>query len=405
MTDILNIGDKPYHDGSIIQKQWHTYSPFTSSFKNDDEIRIAIQSQDLYIQPAESYLLLEVQFSHIPGVVIPANSQSIFGCLTQPFLFSEARYELNGTEIDRSKNVGLTSTLKRMTATRLRDKQFLESSGAYNHAQIVNGTYQFFIPLYSLFGFAEDYNKIILNAKHELVLVRSRTDVNLYHTVNANQNPFAIKLIKIQWRVPHVTLSDRSKLRMLKYIERQRTINVAYRTWDLYEMPALPQTNRHIWPVKTTNHINKPRYVVVAFQTNRKDNFAVDATKFDHCNLSDVKLFLNTSCYPYDNMNLDFNNDFFMEAHMALIRMQNSYYNGAEASNPYGFTAHAFKEQCLFAFDCSRSDDSLLNSSVDVRIEITARQNIPANTAAYCLIISDTMFEYSPFHGIVNKRS
>ena len=34
------------------------------------------------------------------------------------------------------------------------------------------------IPLNTIFGFAEDYQKIIVNARHELILIRSRNYVN-----------------------------------------------------------------------------------------------------------------------------------------------------------------------------------------------------------------------------------
>lgn len=405
-NNILNIGEEPYNDGSIIQKQWHTYSPFTSTFGNNDEIRIAIQSQDLYVQPADSYLLIEFEISHKPNVKDLPGSVAHFGTLTLPFLFNEIRYEINGIEIDRSKNVGWTTTMKRLAATRLSDKSRLDLIGAYNNHVLAGKKYQIIIPLNIVLGFAEDYNKIILNAKHELVLVRSRSDDNIYCCQFTNVNFIDFKLNKIQWKVPHITLSDRSKLKMLKYLERQRSITVTYRTWDLYEMPALPQTNHHIWAVKTTTNANKPRFVIVGLQTNRKDNFLADVGIYDHCNISDLKLFLNTTCYPYDNMNLDFARNQYMEAHLALNNVQESYYNGTEAYNPYALSYATFKDYVLFAFDCSRSDDSLLNgSSIDVRIEITSRGNIPANTAAYCLIIRDSSFDYSPFHGIVNKHT
>ena len=31
-----------------------------------------------------------------------------------------------------------------------------------------------------------------------------------------------------------------------------------------------------------------------------------DASRFDHCKLTNAKLYLNTECYPYDDLNLDF---------------------------------------------------------------------------------------------------
>lgn len=103
-------------------------------------------------------------------------------------------------------------------------------------------------------------------------------------------------------------------------------------------------------------------------------------------------------------MNLNFATNNFQELAHALYHIQDSYYQGTEPYNPNFLKSNLVGSHTLFAFDCSRSDESLINSTVDVRLEINSRLNIPANTIGYCLIISDSEVEYSPFNGIVNKR-
>lgn len=396
--NILSVDVGPYQDTKVVSKQLHTYTPFTTAFGNDDEIRIAIQSQDLYILPSESYLVLEIEAAARAGAPEGAEAHYIFNFL--PFLFSEVRYELNGVEIERSKNPGISSTMKRLLASPLSNKELEDLTTFYQTKKIEAGKLSFVLPLNQLLGFAEDYNKVIMNAKHELILIRSRTNDNAYE---AEHDCISLKVTKIQWKMPHIALSDHARLKMLKYLERQREIKVSYRSWELYEVPAMPMTSRHIWSVKTTTQANRPRYVVVGLQTNRNNVRARDASSFDHCDISDVKLYLNSACYPYDNLNLNFEEDNYQELAMAFYRIQKSYYNGAESYNPIGTNYRVFKSRCLFAFDCSRSEESLMNSAIDVRVEIMARRNIPANTSVYCLIISDNMIEYSPFNGVVNR--
>ena len=41
-----------------------------------------------------------------------------------------------------------------------------------------NVSFDVFIPLKMLFEYCEDYQKIVMNGKHELVLTRSSTDLN-----------------------------------------------------------------------------------------------------------------------------------------------------------------------------------------------------------------------------------
>lgn len=56
---ILQIKSPVRNDTDIISQQFHTYTPFVSSFNNNDEIRMVIQSQDMTVLPSESYLFME----------------------------------------------------------------------------------------------------------------------------------------------------------------------------------------------------------------------------------------------------------------------------------------------------------------------------------------------------------
>lgn len=74
MSDILSVGSKPIHDDNIIKSEFHSNTPYISSFANNDGIRIAIQSQDLYIQPSESYILVDVRVERKTGA---AHAQAV----------------------------------------------------------------------------------------------------------------------------------------------------------------------------------------------------------------------------------------------------------------------------------------------------------------------------------------
>lgn len=395
MSDILSIGSEILHDDTIIKKDYHTYSPYTQSFSNDDEIRIAIQSQDQYVLPSESYLLLEVEYKRKTGIECDAKFTYNFAA----FFFQEIRYEINSYEIDRIKNPGITTNMKHLLATSKMDAAANHVLTAFHEGVVQTKTYNFVLPLKCMLGFMEDYKKVIINTKHELILIRSRNDNATY---SASEECFDIKIKKIHWKIPHIQLSDEAKLMMFKYLNTKQYIDVAYRSWDLYEVPQLPQSNKHVWTVKTTNQLNKPRYVVVGFQTD-KQKVDTDSSTFDHCKISDVKLFLNTQPYPYENLNLDFEKGNYTELYYMYMKCQESYYNGENPEIFFSMTFAEFKSRCIFTFDCSRSDESLTNSMVDVKIEITARDNLPEQTAAYCLIIHDNLITYTPFNGIVSR--
>lgn len=235
MGDILNVAGSIKHDNSIIKKEYHTYTPYTQSFNNNDEIRIAIQSQDLYVLPSESYVYMEVSVRVHEGAPVFA-----FGY--GGFFFSEIRYELNGVEIDRCKSPGITMNLKRNMASRPNNLYNLVRQ--YENQTVATRGYRFIIPLNTIFGFADDYRKILMNAKHELILIRNRSDE---HVHNSPAAAVTFTVTKVNWKIPHIQLSDHAKLSMLRYLERKSTISIPYRSWELYELPSLPQATKHMW--------------------------------------------------------------------------------------------------------------------------------------------------------------
>lgn len=396
MCSILSIGSRPAQDTSIIRKQFHTYSPYTSSYGVNDEVRIVIQSQDLYVLPSESYILVEVNVLREPAGNATEGRWATFA---EGFLFSEMRYEINDVEIDRIKNPGITATLKRNAAYPVTELRRIETSFANANEVLAVRKYEFMIPLQAVFGFCDDYKKIILNAKHQLVLTINRQFTQMY---NANTAAFSITIGSIKWKMPHVQLADRAKLQMLKYLEREQVIGVPYRSWDLFEMPELPRTTKFNWTVKSSTQISKPRFVFVAFQTNRA-RVNANSDVYDHCNIRHVKLHLNNECYPYDTITNDFLISNYVEQYNAFTSIQKAYYPG-QGDSPITYKYANFGSYPIFAFDCSRTDESILSGTVDIRLEIEARENFAGSTVANCLIIYDNYFEYSPFSSIVAKR-
>lgn len=399
MSEILSVGSMPSQDSSITKKQYHSYSPYTSTYGANDEVRIAIQSQDLYVLPSESYILMEAQVTRKAGDANAAVVGTWSAC-PEAYLFSEMRYEINNVEIARVKNPGNTVNLKRCISYSSKSLRVVNQTYRRAYKPITTGLHQFLIPLADLFGFCDDYQKIMMNVKHELILVVNRHVINAY---NATLDSFDINITKIQWKVPHIQLADQAKLQMLKYLERKQIIGVPYRSWELFEMPELPSTTKHIWTVKSTTQISKPRFVFVTLQTNRQAITSVSSL-YDGCNMRSIKLYLNNDYYPYDNVTADFPNGNYVELYKEFCDIQKVYYPN-EKDNPIGFTYTEFGSYPVWVFDCSRTDESLLAGTVDIRLEFDARDNIPAHTVASCLIIYDDYFEYSPFSSIVVKRT
>lgn len=403
--NILDISHAPTYDTSIDGIEVHSYKPYVTSFNRNDEIRIPINQQDLYVLPSASTLYIE-------GVVKvnkrdSKENVSSVQLTNNPwlFLFQDIRYELNGVEIDKVKNAGITTTMKSFISLNESESKMSKAwcwdiDGTKNmHA----GNFSVSIPLCNILGFAEDYKKVIINCKHELILLRSNTNYNCLK-LNTNEVLQDIELHKIVWRVPHVKVSDREKINLLKVLEKDRAIQLAFRNWDLYEYPMLPKTTKHTWSIKTSSQIEKPRYVIVGLQTNRKNKGDSDMSRFDHCNLRDVRVYLNSTYFPYENLNINFLKNNYALLYEQYARFQQSYYG--RRSEPLLSSKYFEEIAPLFVIDCSRQNDNLkAGSVVNVVIDIEANTEIPDQTSAYCLILNDSVIEYKPLSNIVRKIS
>jgi hypothetical protein len=396
-SSVLMVEDDIEMDNSISMYEVHSHLPYAPhTFNISDEIIIPINQQDIFTLPSKSTLYIEGKVTakkaatdNVVAVQLVNNAIA--------FLFEEIRYNLGGIEVDRNRNVGITSTLKNLLSMRSDDQNRWENACFSGEATNVeaDGTFSFCVPLKMLLGFMEDYDKIILNVRQELVLLRSSTNANAVLAAEANAR-VTLTLSKIQWRMPYIHVEDVPRLKLLKTIDSDRVITMPFRSWELYEYPTLPQTNHHSWTVKTASRGDTPRYVVLALQTNRKNSVGKNNAEFDLCGLQNVRLYLNAQQYPYENLHGN--------KHLMYDMFQNfqHVYYGREDFHT-GVSFERFKNNAPLLFiDCSRQKEVLKGGSVDVRIEIeTGVGIIPADTTAYCLIIYDTVMGYKPLSGEV----
>ncbi|XP_071651735.1 uncharacterized protein [Temnothorax longispinosus] len=306
MTEIFNIGGEPIFDDCIVKIETHTYNPYANTtFDYSDEIRIPIQQQDLYTLPCESFLYVE-------------------GTLTVTRAAGQAD-NLDNMEINRCRNVGITSTLKNYV-TVSSDRNVILRNAGWDPQNNANGYFNFCVPLNLLLGFCEDYKRVVINARHELILIQSRNDNN-----------------------------------------------------SLY--PLLQNTTKHSWVIETATQFKKPRYVVFALQTGRKNVMSADTNRFNDYNLTNVKLYLSSEVYPYDDLNLDFDKHRWAILYEMYARFCKGYY-GYEYLEP-SLTVSTFLRNGPFVIiDCSRQNESVKNATVDVKIEFDCMENVPRNTSA-----------------------
>jgi len=96
-----------------------------------------------------------------------------------------------------------------------------------------------------------------------------------------------------------------------------------------------------------------------------------DISRFD-CKLINAKLYLNLECYPYDDLNLDFDKNRCAILYDLYARFCKGYY-GYEYLEP-SLTFTTFLRNGPFVIiDCSRQNESVKSGTVDVRLDFERR--------------------------------
>ena len=101
MADILKFIETPIIDESIEEYEYHEYDLITgTNLNNGGDIRISIESQDVFAHPSENYLIFEGRLKKADGTAY-ANADEV--TLTNNaimHLFSRIEYHLSNQMIE-----------------------------------------------------------------------------------------------------------------------------------------------------------------------------------------------------------------------------------------------------------------------------------------------------------------
>ena len=155
------------------------------------------------------------------------------------------------------------------------------------------GLFSFRIPLKHIFGFCEDYDKVVYGFKHALALTRT-DDHNAIFRANG-VDPGKITLSKIF--MLHVMPADKDKMELYKIIERKEKVPVGYRMIQ-YTNASIPQTNSFSWRLSVKSSPEVPRFIIVGFQTDKNNNQEQSPSVFDNLIIRNIYAMLNSNKYP-----------------------------------------------------------------------------------------------------------
>ncbi|XP_031332852.1 uncharacterized protein LOC116163144 [Photinus pyralis] len=202
-------------------------------------------------------------------------------------------------------------------------------------------------------------------------------------------------------KVPYVIPNDAMKLSIYGRINKNSPIQVAFHARDLYVYPTLPTTRSLVWSVKSSTGFQRPQWLLIAFQTRKRNNKEADASEFNHLSISNIKANINNRRYPYEQQNLVFTDNKYVDAYEEYLNFRNQYYDSPQESSLLSYKE--FEKQPIFIINCTRQNESVHNVVIDLKLEVEASSALANETIAYCVILHDVLIEYEPFTSIVRK--
>ena len=130
--------------------------------------------------------------------------------------------------------------------------------------------------------FCEDYDKIVYGLKHNLTLVRKTEDDAICR--GAASVAGKVSLDKISWFMPFVIPADAEKFCIYKKIESTVKAPLAYRTRQC-DMLSVPESTSFTGRMSVKTAPEKPRFIIVGFQTAKDGDQTKNPSTFDHVNL------------------------------------------------------------------------------------------------------------------------
>ena len=95
----------------------------------------------------------------------------------------------------------------------------------------------------------------------------------------------------------HAIPADAEKFSIYKIIESKVKVPVAYRSRQC-DMLSVPESTSFTWRLSVKTDPEKPRFIIVGFQTAKDGDQTKNPSTFDHVNLRNAYVMLNSDRYP-----------------------------------------------------------------------------------------------------------
>ena len=183
--------------------------------------------------------------------------------------------------------------------------------------------------------------------------------------------------------------ADKNKMELYKIIERKALVPVGYRMIQCDSI-EVPQAITLTWRLGVKSSPEVPRFIIVGFQTNKYNDQETNPALFHDITLRNIHVKLNALRYPEVDYKVSFTRNQFSRLYNDTATFRKLFSNIDKlVSNP-NINPPDFRHLYpLVVFDVTKQSEKLKCSITDIQIKADFEANVPANTMAYAVIISD----------------
>ena len=227
------------------------------------------------------------------------------------------------------------------------------------------GSFQCAIPMKHILGIMDDYTKVTYG-------MREDDDDALFLIAAADVGK--VKLTKLAWSVPIVQPNDVRKVNLYKGITSNNGTPVSF-SMHQCESFTVPQATSTVWRLGVSSAPEKPRWVLIGLHTDKSGSQVRNAALFDHCNLTNMQVWLNHSRYPSLDMPTDFPKEQYAGVYKSFYDFASRYYGTDNLLAGRALSPITFKSLYpIHAFDVLKQNERLTEGVVDltIRVEFSA---------------------------------
>ena len=253
-------------------------------------------------------------------------------------------------------------------------------------------SFEFHVPLSNIFGF-EEYRKVIYGMKHTLTLTRGSDAAALYR--NAIAADGKVDITSISWHMPQIQMTPELLNGLRRIIEQKITPPLAFRA-RTSEQTSVTQTQNFTSRLLVTGGHEKPRWIMVGFQTDIIGNQQQNPAVFNKSALKNANVTLNSDRYPMTDIMTNFTKNEYMKLNTMFDDLK-KYYYGID-SLVSGTQVNVSAYISLFSIivsDVRKQNETLKTAVMDIQLKFEFNAAVPANTTTYSVMISDRFYKLS----------